>query len=54
MTQIWTKRAYAEAHANDGTRILVEGIETRGVFGERDGRMTALPVAPLREMIDAL
>jgi acyl-CoA thioesterase FadM len=37
-----------------GTRILVEGIETRGVFGERDGRMTALPVAPLREMIDAL
>lgn len=31
MTQIRTKRAYAEAHANDGTRILVDRVWPRGV-----------------------
>ncbi len=31
MTQIWIKRAYAEAHANDGTRILVDRVWPRGI-----------------------
>ena len=34
MTQIWTKRAYAKTHANDGTRILVDRVWPRGVSKE--------------------
>ncbi len=33
-------------------RLVVEGVELRGVFGEAGGRLTALPVARLRAIIE--
>ncbi|KZY35941.1 hypothetical protein A3731_36530 [Roseovarius sp. HI0049] len=51
MTQIWTKRAYAEAHANDGTRILVDRVWPRGVSKEDlDLAAWEKDVAPSKEL----
>lgn len=35
-----------------GDRILVEGYETRGIFAERDGRLTAAPTEALRGILE--
>lgn len=49
----WAERALTASYRGRiGERTLIEGHETRGVFGTRDGRLTALPTAPLRAMIE--
>ncbi|MEC7760394.1 MAG: acyl-CoA thioesterase [Pseudomonadota bacterium] len=49
----WAKRSLTAPYtARIGDRILVEGYETRGIFAERDGRLTAAPTEPLREIFE--
>lgn len=48
----WRERNFLVRYrALVGDRLAVEGDELRGVFGEEDGRLTALAVAPLRDII---
>lgn len=35
-----------------GEKVLVEGYETRGIFAERDGRLTAASTEPLKQIIE--
>lgn len=48
----WSGRAFDLAYsARVGERLLLEGHERRGVFIERDGRLTAGDVAPLKALL---
>lgn len=45
----WRGRSFALPYRGRvGDRILLEGTETRGLFVQRDGRLTAAPVDALR------
>lgn len=50
----WANRSFDVAYAAwSGDRMILEGLERRGVFVDRDDRMAAAEVAPLRELLDA-
>lgn len=48
----WSGRSF-EVHyrAFEGERLILEGSERRGVFIDKDGRMSAGDVTPLRERL---
>lgn len=49
----WSARSFAVRYsATEGARLVLEGTEVRGVFADRDGRMTAAEVAPLRALLE--
>lgn len=49
---IWSARSFELTYrATDGDRLLLEGRERRGVFVDRDGRLAAGEVAPLRDLL---
>ncbi|WP_323785144.1 acyl-CoA thioesterase [Thalassovita sp.] len=51
----WRERSFTLPYqVRIGDRVLLKGEEVRGLFGDRDGRMTALPVTPLRDILEAV
>jgi acyl-CoA thioesterase FadM len=49
----WAARSLTVRYVGrKGDRILVEGYETRGIFAEREGRLTAAPTDALREILE--
>ncbi|SPF79338.1 acyl-CoA thioesterase [Pseudoprimorskyibacter insulae] len=50
---VWGKRSLTLPYRGlVGERILIEGEETRGIFAEVDGRLTAAPTDTLRQIIE--
>jgi len=48
----WSGRSFQVRYAaRAGDRLLLDGYETRGIFIERDGRLTAGDTAPLRDLL---
>lgn len=49
----WANRSLTVPYTGRiGDRVLVEGYETRGIFAEREGRLTAAPTDQLRALIE--